>query len=232
MLEHPLTRGDLGRILTYTPPGVVDALIENNVSEGLVLRHDEQLSLTPAGRAAAAGVVSVQDASVAELWAVAEAPLATVEEIAVPLVRRGRQIAAPASPSTFEIFARVPDRPTPAGRVLRAITAMRYWRADAHRAALDAAGLVARDAHALNRLWDSHRGVSRVGQGFPEPGAKGVAALEAAQLAAGGAITPLGIELREQVELDTDRRTAPLYMGLDASSRDRLRSALFALPPD
>lgn len=231
LLDHPLTHDDFQRIIAYTPPKIVDALIDNNIDEGIVAQDAAgELSLTTAGRAAAEGVVAVQEAAVADMWKRATNHLANVERIATPLVDGARDLEAPATPSVFHHFAGVADRPTLAARVLRLITAMRYWRADAHRAALAEAGLSAGEAHALNRLWDAHRDVTRVGQGFPNPGTKGLAALEARQLADGGAITPLGIELRNRVEVDTDRRTAPLYEDLDASSRDQFRLAVSALP--
>ena len=162
-------------------------------------------------------------------WAGAGEPLATVEEIAGAVVDRGRQLPPAAEAPVFTLFAAVCERPTLPGRVLRLITAVRYRRADAHRAAVAAAGLDFRAAHALNVPWDRHRGLTRLGQGFPEPGSS-VALLEQRGLAERGTISESGLTLREEVERDTDRRIAPLYEHLDQPSRGRFLAALAALP--
>jgi hypothetical protein len=112
------------------------------------------------------------------------------------------------------------------------MTAVRYWRADAHIRAIDDAGLDRSEAHALNQLWDTQRGVQRVGQGFPNPGRKAVASLEERRLADRGTITTDGIALREKIEKETDRLTAPLYDEVDQPSMDELRRALSTLPGD
>lgn len=125
---------------------------------------------------------------------------------------------------------RSPD--TAGAGVIRLITAVRYWRADAHLRALDDVELRPFEAHALNRLWDAHRGLDRIGQGFPESGRKGVASLEARGLADGGVITSEGIRLREQIEQDTDRFTATIYDRLEAAERDELLAALTSLPSE
>jgi hypothetical protein len=128
------------------------------------------------------------------------------------------------------LFAAVCDRPTAHARVLRLITAVRYWRSDAHGRALADGDLRPFEAHALNRLWDEHRGLDRVGQGFAKPGRKGVASLEARGLARSDGITMEGIKLREHIERETDRLTAPIYDPLDEPSREQLLAAIRALP--
>lgn len=60
--------------------------------------------------------------------------------------------------------------------------------------------------------------MTRVGQGFPRPGTKGVV------------ITSDGIALREDVERATDRLTAPIYDPLDDPATEMLLGALQALP--
>src|SRR5204862_503475 len=83
-------------------------------------------------------------------------------------------------------------------------SALRYWRADAHRAAWHDAGLAVQEAHALNRLWDLDRNIDRVGQGDPRPGTRGVAALEERGWVADGAITDEGQKQREAIAAATD----------------------------
>ena len=230
LLTRPISRDDLGRIVPYLPPTLEDALVENNVAESVLRWDGEQLALTSDGRELAEAVVLLQESAVADMWHGAEAASSSVEQIVVPLVRGGRDIAAPATPSAFALFADLIDRPSQSGRVLRAITAMRYWRADAHRAALHAVGLDASEAHALNRLWDAHRKVDRMGQGRAEPGKRGLAALEDRGFAKDGAITSLGLDQREKIEADTDARTDSLYEGLGMESRHALLAGLAGLP--
>ena len=87
-----------------------------------------------------------------------------------------------------------------------------------------------RAAHALNVLWDAHRGVTRLGQGAAELSQKGVADLEARGLVADGKITDDGIAQREQVERDTDAHSEPIYEPLSDADRESFLAALTALP--
>jgi hypothetical protein len=230
LLDRPMTRADVARIIPYTPSALVDGLVDNNIAEGVVSERDGPVELTDRGRAAAEGIVFVQEAAFAELWSAAAHEVKTVGSLLTRAVDRARTVEAPRTPSNFTLFAAHCDRPTEDGKVLRLITSVRYWRSDAHARAIAEADLRPFEAHALNRLWDAHRGVNRIGQGFDRPGQKGVASLEARRLAESGAITREGVELREEIERETDRLTAPIYDSLDESSRDQLLTAISALP--
>jgi hypothetical protein len=188
------------------------------------------IALTDIGRATAEGVVQLQEASVADAWASSERSVTSSTELVTPLVQHARDGDPLTSPSNFVHFAGLCDRPAPAAVLLRLITAMRYWRADAHLLTLERAGLVPAEAHALNRLWDAHRDITRVGQGFAEPGRKGVASLEARGLASGGVITTDGIALRTAIEDETNVASASIYDPLDDDAMDRLRENLRAIP--
>ena len=229
LLKRSLSRDDIARIVPYTPRSLIDALIDNNVTEGVVTIDDDRITLTMAGRAAAEGVVAVQESAVADVWSDAADVVKDAERLLGTVVEHGRANGPLRSPSNFELFADVCDRPMSPGRVLRLITALRYWRADAHARALEHAGLEPHQAHALNCLWDAHRDVDRVGQGFPEPGRKGLASLESHGLADGGMITNDGIALREDIERATDRLTAPIYDGLDEPSQHEILGLLRTL---
>ena len=230
LLQRSLARADVARIMPYTPRSLVDGLMDNNVDEGIVQEDGGHLVLTDGGREAAEGVVTVQEAAAADAWSAASEAVAVVERLLSTVVAHGRVIGPPRTPSNFELFVPVCDRPTAAARALRLLWVVRYWRSDAHGRALADADLQPFEAHALSRLWDAHRGLDRVGQGFPEPGRKGVASLEARGLADGVTITQDGIALREQVEHETDRLTAPIYDALDQPAQDELLGALTALP--
>lgn len=230
LLSRPLTRAQIAGIVPYTPVTLIDALTDNNVAEGIIEERDGAVQLTDLGRTCAQDMVALQESAVTDAWVSAGDRFDTLERAFARVVEYGRSIGPLRSPSNFELFAAVCDRPTPVGRILRTMTAVRYWRADAHLVAVAHADLRPFEAHALNRLWDADRGVDRVGQGFPEPGRKGVASLEERGLAAEGAITDAGRALREQIERDTDRRTSPIYDVLDVTARAELLRALRALP--
>ena len=230
LLAQPLSREAVKRILPYTPPSMIDALIDNNVSEGVVTEQDGTLTLTESGRTAAEGVVSLQEISVADAWSGFAAEVEMIESVFATVVEHGKAIEPPSEPSNFALFAQCCERPSAEGRVLRLITAVRYWRADAHLRALDDADLRPNEAHALNRLWDEQRALERVGQGFPDPGRRAVSSLEERGLVNDGALTADAVRLREQIEDETDRLTAPIYADIDEPSRERLVAALQALP--
>ena len=227
LAERPVGRDDVVTIQPYLSPKLMNALVDNNIAGGIVVEGGGGLVLTESGREAAAAVVELQETAAAAMWAGAD--LNVVESLSRALVEQGSALPPPDTPAVFPLFAAVCVRPTQAGRVLRLITALRYWPADVHRAAVKAAGFDPREAHALNTLWDRHRDVVRLGQGFPDPG-RAVTLLEERGLAADGAITTDGIALREAIERDTDRRTAPVYEELDDAARDGYLAAMAALP--
>lgn len=230
LLARPLTREAIGRIVPYTPPELIDALLDNNRDEGVVTVEGGQISLTDRGRLFAEAVVEVQDTAVAHGWSSATDHLEAAQRLLASCVDHAATLKPPRTPSNFELFAPAVDRRSPAARVLRLVTALRYWRADAHACVLAEAGLEPFEAHALNRLWDEHRGIDRVGQGFPRPGSKGVASLEERGLAVDGGITARGIEIREEIERETDRATLPAYAALDERMRADLLAAITAIP--
>lgn len=232
LLLQPLTRDEVKGIVPYTPESMIDMLVDNNVAEGVVNEDGGRIVLTDAGRAAAEAVVRLQEDVVARVWSVAGDDVRTIERVLRPVVERAETIVPPRTPSNFALFAPHRSRPAVEGSVLRLMTAVRYWRADAHLRVIGDAGLQRAEAHALNKLWDAHRGVERVGQGFADPGRRATASLEDRGLADDGTITEDGIRLREKIEHETDQLTAQLYDGIDDASRDELLAALRSLPGD
>src|SRR5262249_32510212 len=150
LLHRPVHGDDVARVMPFLPASLTRALIDDNVAHGIVDDDGGLLRLTHAGHVVADAVVQLQEDAVSALWTARPEALAAGNTALAAIVTYGTTIDPPTEPATFTLFAVAVDRPTSSGRVLRAITALRYWRADAHRAALDAAGLVPRDAHALN----------------------------------------------------------------------------------
>jgi hypothetical protein len=229
LLRGPVTRTDVGLVMGYTPPALVDFLLEDNRTGGWLDAGDDGVRLTDAGRDIAMKTVELQEEVIADLWSGADGAVRTAGELAATVVAHASQLEV-GSPGVFRLFTAAADRPTASARTLRLLTALRYWRADAHRRALADVELLPRAAHALNVIWDRHRDVTRLGQGGPEVSQKGLADLEARGLAADGAITGTGIALREEIERETDRHTEPAYAPLDESARATFLAALTALP--
>lgn len=232
LFTQPLTRDRFKGIVPYSPPSLVDALIDNNVEEGVVTDDDGRIVLTDTGRVLAQALVDVQEHSVARAWLAVGNDVHTIESVLRSVVERATTLVPPRTPSNFALFAPHRTRSTIEGSVLRLMTSVRYWRADAHLRAIEDDGLDRPEAHVLNRLWDAHRGVDRIGQGFPNSGRKAAASLEQRGLADGGMITRDGIDVRERIEEESDRLTAPLYDEADEPSRQELLRALRALPGD
>jgi hypothetical protein len=229
LLDGPVPVEAVEVIYPYLPQHLRDMLIENNVAEGIVTVEDDKLVITDKGREPARLASVLLDESAAAMWP-ESAWLEAAEGGAMVAVLHGRALTAPMHPSAFGITQALIDRPTQPGRVFRLLSALRYWRADAHRAAWTAAGLNVAEAHALNRLWDLQRGVERVGQGEERPGRTGVAGLSTHGYAEGDVITELGVKAREAIEADTDARTEPIFATL--SDPELFLNALRNLPSD
>jgi hypothetical protein len=218
----------LSAIYPYLPERMLDMLVQNNVDEGLVAVDDGHMTLTDAGREIAQRAKAAFDAVPKAMWEGQDLDVA--EQASAAAVAHGRKLPVVFEPSAFAVQAPIVDSASQAGRLFRGINALRYWRADAHRAAWTAAGLNVQEAHALNRLWDMHRDVERVGQGEERPGRTGVAGLTEKGLAANDAITDVGIKAREAIEADTDARTEPVYAPLDEAARLAFLDGLRQLP--
>jgi hypothetical protein len=213
LFDGPVPLESVAVIYPYLPENLRDMLVQNNVDEGIVTIEDGKIFVTDEGREPARLASVLLDESADAMWS-DSAWLDDAEGAATVAVMHGRSLTAPMHPSAFAVTHVLIDRPTQPGRVFRTLSALRYWRADAHRAAWTAAGLNVQEAHALNRLWDINREVVRVGQGEERPGRTGVAGLATKGFAAADAITEAGIAAREAIEADTDRRTEPIYATL------------------
>lgn len=228
LIEGPVPVESVRVIYPYLPEHIFAALIDNNVAEGVVTIDNDILTSTADGREQARLASELLDAAAASMWSGAH--LDDVEATARVLVDVGRGLDPPVVPSAFAVTQALIDRPAQPGRVFRLLGALRYWRADAHRAAWTAAGLNVREAHALNRLWDLDRGAVRIGQGEELPGTAGVAGLTSKGYAADDAITERGRAARADIETDTDARTEPIYAEMDDSQRGAFLNGLRALP--
>jgi hypothetical protein len=221
LLVGPVPVSGLAATYPYLPAPMLDGLVQNNVDEGIVTVADGEMTLTDAARPAAERLRQLFADVPAAMWG----PQPQLAALATAAVTQAATREPPVLPSAFAVQVPLVD-----GSLFRAVNAMRYWRADAHRAAWAAAGLSVQEAHALNVLWDARRGVERVGQGDPRPGRTGVAGLTEKGLAADDAITELGLSLREAIESATDAGTELIYGGFPLAEIDTFLGGLRKLP--
>ncbi len=227
LLQGPIAVEDLAAMYPYLPSELFEKLVQNNADEGAISLHAGVVALTDRGRETATRLRERFDEISGSLWE--GHAVSDLESSALVALAHARSLGPLVEPSAFAIQGAA-SGPSSAARLFHALTALRYWRADAHRAAWSAAGLSVLEAHTLNRLWDLDRGVERVGQGEPRPGRRGVAGLTERGYAENEVITELGRKAREVIEADTDARTEPIYAPLNDTARAGFRDALRRLP--
>lgn len=120
------------------------------------------------------------------------------------------------------LMAGLLDRPVPAdpyGRLHLACDAVREARGDAHVAVVLAAGLTPVEANVTTELWHGMPlGSYTSTRGWSEPAvAAAVGSLTSRGWLADGALTPLGVDARRELEAATDRAQQPLVDALGAS---------------
>ncbi len=228
LLRRRLTGKELARIIPYFRPERAHELFEANVAVGAL---EADGALTPRGKDIAELVVAAQEEAVADVWALTPEPLARAADLLVGIARHVESLTPLRSPSVVELFHGTSERPTPAGRLLRSITLVRYWRMDAHFVAQEAAGLSAPEGHALNRAWMAAEGTGELpGQGTARMGEGATRALNERELFDGENITTAGRAVRDRIEAHTDELTAPAYASLNEAQRDELYGSLTTLP--
>jgi hypothetical protein len=109
-------------------------------------------------------------------------------------------------------FGAVVAMPRPTDPVLsgwHAVNCLREWRGDTHWALVVAAGLSHPEASILHNAWMGYERdwLARSRGTTDEDLAAGWAALEAKGLARDGVVLPVGVDLRQQLEENTDRLT-------------------------
>lgn len=117
------------------------------------------------------------------------------------------------------LFASHLDRPRSSDPLLsgwHAVNCLREWRGDTHWALVAASGITGIEASILHNAWlgyaDGWLPTSRGSS--PDEIALGWRLLENRGLAASGSATPEGLALRQRLEDDTDRLTAPVWRSL------------------
>ncbi len=191
-------------------------------------------SISPIGIAIALDLVE-QHTSFDDVWAARdEAVLAGLAEhapeITGPLARFGPDLWSVIDqlPRLGRVFFGAHLRmPRPVDPVLsgwHAVNCLREWRGDTHWALVAAAGLSGPEASILHNAWIGYEkdwlATSR--GSTEEETAAAWSRLEARGLATGGQVDPVGLDLRQQIEDDTDRLTTLPWTLLGEAASVRL----------
>ena len=167
-----------------------------------------------AGRAMTRVGAALSDAELAEARAIIDPVVASLDYAGKPLAAANAAVALP-DDSQVALWQQV--------------TIVREWRGDAHIAILQAAGLGPCDCTvmqvgtgrfpkglaAATRLWTEDEWAAAVAR----LAARGWATED-------GALTPVGIEAREQIEADTDRLCSPIWDSVSDEAGARLTALL------
>jgi hypothetical protein len=180
---------------------------------------------------------SFQSAWVARDEAILEGLHSHTPEIIDPLVEFGPRIWSIVErlPTVGRVlFAAHLDQPRPGDPVLsgwHAINCLREWRGDTHWALVAAAGLSGIGASVLHNAWLGYEeGWLPTSRGSsPEEIDRGWEELAQLGLAVGRRVTAEGLALRQRLEDETDRLTAPAWATMGVETADRF-AALFEPP--
>lgn len=236
LLTGPITLDDLAVIDRYAPRQELASGLEQQVEQEILTRDETTemplYSSTTRGRDLLLRLTDLQGATVTALWAVHDDLLPDLASTATWVTDRA---AATLPLDLYPAFRRLHAAPTqlgaaPAHLLLTRLTALRYLRADAHALALAAERLDAVQAGVFTALWTR----------APEAHDDSVAADHALEALlsrglverTGGhwSISAAGCVLRDAIEEETDRATAPPFGVLDAADRATFLQGLATLP--
>ena len=157
-------------------------------------------------------VESGRIATAAELWGSSH-HLAALASGAAAMLRRGRG-------PLVEPYRALSEPTDTVALLWHRLVGLRYLRADAHASAWHDAGLTAAEVVDLTAAWRDEP----VDSPQPELLAQGL-------LTPSGMITPAGVELREDIEAETNRRSEACYQALDIRAWAGWMAAMAELPP-
>ena len=157
-------------------------------------------------------IESSRIATAADLWA-SNSHLAAIASDAAVMLRRGRG-------PLVEPYRALSEPTDTVALLWHRLIGLRYLRADAHASAWHEAGLTAAEVVDLTAAWQEEPVDSPqpqlVAQGFLTPS---------------GMIAAAGVELREGIEAETNRRSEACYQALDSRAWAGWMAAMAELPP-
>lgn len=235
LLAGPITLGDLAVIDRYAPREDLSSGLEQQVDQEILTRDETTetplYGSTTRGRDLLLRLTDLQGATVTALWAVHDDLLPGLASTATWVTDR----AATLPLDLYPAFRRLHAAPTqlgaaPAHLLLTRLTALRYLRADAHALALAAERLDPTQAGVFTALWTRAAG-AHDDLAAPDHALEALQSRGLIQRTGGRwSISVAGRVLRDAIEEETDRATAPPFGTLAAADRAAFLQGLATLP--
>jgi hypothetical protein len=214
LLSGPLPVDVAEARLPYAPPGTVREGLARFAELGLVTESAASVAATDRFRPLLVASVAAREDVVRRTWTML--PTAEIEESIVRVVD-----AVPASYTVAAAHRDLTPPSSPALRFFDRLVTLRYVRQHDHVEAWRAAGLSAGEMQVLTALWFQETMPDR-----PEA----LAQVEARGLTEAGELTGQGRSMREQIEVDTNRRAGSAWAVLDVAEREMVIEALSQMP--
>jgi len=217
LLDGSFSRAIIRARLPYTPPDEIDGRLDHLISLELITEQRGLMEATPRLRPLLDAMLDARARVAADLWTGHEREAATI-------VQLGRLIADRATPEHVAGVAHraLADPVHPFLRLDHRLFTLRYLRQADHVAAWTAAGLSAEQVVALTALWNGET------SGLDRPALEQL--VERGYATAAPTATDLGRQVRDQIELETNRRAAATFGALDHAQADAMLSALHRIP--
>lgn len=204
--------------MRYMPPERVLSRLDELEEKGLIRRGDSGLVATPAMRPLLEALSAAQADVAAEMWSDHHDDVATV----TPLAER---LAGAASDDhvVAVVHRTLPEPADPYLLLLVRLVTLRYIRQHDHAMAWHSRGLTAPEMVTMTELWHDQPG-DHSGDGLTRLVAAGLAEADPPRL------TSAGLQLREAIEDETNRRSQETFDVLDPGAAEDLIAALRRLP--
>lgn len=204
--------------MRYMPPERVLSRLDELEGKLLIRRGDSGLVATPALQHLLEALSAAQADVAAEMWGGHQDDVATVTPLA-------KQLAEAASDDhvVAVVHRTLPEPADPYLLLLVRLVTVRYIRQHDHAMAWLSHGLTAPEMVTMTELWHDQAG-DRSGDGLTRLVAAGLAETNPPRL------TSAGLQMREAIEDETNRRSQETFDVLDSGPAEALIAALRRLP--
>ncbi len=214
LLAGPLPLRIAEARLPYAAPQTVRDRFEGFVELGLVIESADAFEATARFRPLLVALVAAREDVVDRTWTTV--PVETIEGLIAGVIG-----AIPESYPVAVAHRGLTPSSWPAARLFDRLVTLRYVRQQDHVEAWRQAGLTAGEMTVLTPLW-----LQEMTPDEPDAFAR----LETRGLVAAGELTGMGRSVRDQIEIDTNRRAASTWSVLEGDDRDRLIELLSQMP--
>lgn len=204
--------------MRYMPPERVLSRLEELEGKLLIRRGESGLVATPALERLLEALSDAQADLAAEMWGDHHDDVATV----TPLAKRLAE-AASDDHVVAVVHRALPEPTDPYLLLMVRLVTLRYIRQHDHAMAWHSHGLTAPEMVTMTELWHDQPG-DHSGDGLTRLVAAGLAEADPPRL------TSAGLQMREAIEDETNRRSQETFDVLDAEAAEALMAALRRLP--